>query len=89
MGLLKSGVLTEFRVNGIRQEYIVGPTATLISGVESSHVTSEEHTDYSIKEAWFVYRTSTTLLNFSMVSSAASYPLSRSVSSKMIKHPAP
>ena len=29
---------------------------------------------YSSNEAWLVYRTSTTLLNFSIVSSAASYP---------------
>jgi len=38
-------------------------------------------TPYSSIEAWLVYSTSTTLLNFSIVSSAASYPWSRSASS--------
>jgi len=36
---------------------------------------------YSSKVAWLAYSTSTTLPNFSIVSSAASYPLSLSLSS--------
>lgn len=44
---------------------------------------------YSSKAAWLVYRTSTTLLSFSMVSSAASYPASLSTSSYTIRHPSP
>lgn len=44
---------------------------------------------YSSCDAWLVYKTSTTLLSFSIVANAASYPSSLSVSSKMIKHPAP
>lgn len=46
---------------------------------------AESQTDrrgiYSSREAWFVYRTSTTLLSFSRVCSAASYDSSRCVSS--------
>ena len=44
---------------------------------------------HSSIEAWLVYSVSTTLLNFSIVSSAASYPWSLSPSSYTIRHPAP
>jgi hypothetical protein len=64
------------------------PSQALIEALEALRVTpsSRKNADhpcktpkpfqflYSSKDAWFVYKTSTTLLSFSMVSNAASYP---------------